>query len=58
MKQAEAGMKAADICRQHGISSATNYKGKVKYGGLKVSAARRLRQWEEENRRLKQMVQT
>lgn len=51
-------MKAADICRQHGISSATNYKGKEKYGGLKVSAARRLRQWEEENRRLKQMVQT
>ena len=56
LKQAEAGMKTAEICRQHGISSATYYKWKGKYGGLEVSEARRLRQLEEENRRLKQIV--
>jgi len=56
LKQAEAGMKTAEICRQHGISGATYYKWKAKYGGLEVSEARRLRQLEEENRRLKQMV--
>ncbi len=44
LKQAEAGMKTAEICRQHGISSATFYKWKGKYGGLEVSEARRLRQ--------------
>ena len=56
LKQAEAGMKTAEICRQHGISSATYYKWKAKYGGLEISEARRLRQLENENRRLKQMV--
>jgi putative transposase len=56
LKQAEGGMKTAEICRQHGISGATYYKWKAKYGGLEVSEARRLRQLEEENRRLKQMV--
>ncbi len=56
LKQAEAGMKTAEICRQHGVSAATYYKWKTKYGGLEVSEARRLRQLEEENRRLKQMV--
>jgi putative transposase len=56
LKQAEAGIKTAEICRQHGISSATFYKWKGKYGGLDVSEARRLRQLEEENRRLKQIV--
>ena len=56
VKQAEAGMKTAEICRQHGISSATYYKWKAKYGGLEVSEARRLRQLEDENRRLKQIV--
>ncbi len=56
LKQAEAGIKTAEICRQHGISNATFYKWKGKYGGLEVSEARRLRQLEEENRRLKQMV--
>jgi putative transposase len=56
LKQAEAGMKTAEICRQHGISSATYYKWKGKYGGLEVSEARRLRQLEDENRRLKQIV--
>jgi len=56
LKQAEAGMKTAEICRQHGISSATFYKWKGKYGGLEVSEARRMRQLEDENRRLKQIV--
>jgi len=56
LKQAEGGMKTAEICRQHGISSATFYKWKGKYGGLEVSEARRLRQLEDENRRLKQIV--
>ena len=56
LKQAEAGMKTAEVCRQHGISSATFYKWKGKYGGLEVSEARRLRQLEDENRRLKQIV--
>jgi putative transposase len=56
LKQAEAGMKTAEVCRQQGISSATDYKWKAKYGGLEVSEARRLRQLEDENRRLKQIV--
>jgi putative transposase len=56
LKQAEAGMKTAEVCRQNGISSATFYKWKAKYGGLEVSEARRLRQLEDENRRLKQIV--
>ena len=56
LKQAEAGIKTAEICRQHGISSATFYKWKGKYGGLELSEARRLRQLEDENRRLKQIV--
>ncbi len=56
LKQAEAGIKTAEICRQQGISAATYYKWKAKYGGLEVSEARRLRQLEDENRRLKQMV--
>ncbi len=56
LKQAEGGMKTGEICRQHGVSAATYYKWKAKYGGLEVSEARRLRQLEEENRRLKQMV--
>jgi putative transposase len=56
LKQGEAGMKTAEICREHGISGATYYKWKAKYGGLEVSEARRLRQLEDENRRLKQIV--
>ena len=56
LKEAEAGMKTAEVCRKHGISDATYYKWKGKYGGLEVSEARRLRQLEDENRRLKQMV--
>ena len=56
LKQAESGMKTAEVCRQNGISAATFYKWKAKYGGLEVSEARRLRQLEDENRRLKQIV--
>jgi putative transposase len=56
LKQGEAGVKTAEVCRQHGISSATYYKWKAKYGGLEVSEARRLKQLEDENRRLKQIV--
>jgi putative transposase len=56
LKEAEAGMKAADVCRKHGISDATYYKWKAKYGGLEVSEARRLRQLEDDNRRLKHLV--
>ena len=56
LREAEAGMKTAEVCRKHGISAATYYKWKSKYGGLEVSEARRLRQWEDENRRLKHLV--
>jgi putative transposase len=56
LKEAEAGMKTAEVCRKHGISDATYYKWKAKYGGLEVSEARRLRQLEDENRRLKHLV--
>ena len=56
LKEAEAGMKTAEVCRKHGISDATYSKWKAKYGGLEVSEARRLRQLEDENRRLKQIV--
>jgi putative transposase len=55
LKQSEAGMKTADLCREHGISPATFYKWKAKYGGMESSDVKRLRELEEENRRLKQM---
>jgi putative transposase len=56
LKESEAGMRTPDICRKHGISEATFYKWKAKFGGMEVSDARRLRALEEENRRLKQIV--
>lgn len=56
LKEAEAGMKVTDLCRKHGISDVTFYKWRSKYGGLEVSEARRLRQLEEENQRLKRLV--
>ena len=56
LKEVEAGMKAAEVCRKHGICDQTYYRWKAQYGGLEVSEARRLRQLEDENRRLKQMV--
>jgi putative transposase len=49
-------VKTADLCREHGISDATFYNWKAKYGGLDVSEAQRLRQMEDENRRLKALV--
>ncbi|MBW4332295.1 transposase [Stakelama sp. CBK3Z-3] len=56
LKEQEAGMPTADVCRRHGISSATFYKWKSKYGGLEVSDARRLPQLEQENARLKKLL--
>ena len=56
LKEQEAGMPPSDVCRKHGISSATFYKYKSKYGGLGVSDARRLRALEQENGRLKKLL--
>ena len=56
LRQAETGTRVEEVCRKMGISDATFYNWKKKYGGLGVSELRRLRQLEEENRRLKQMV--
>jgi putative transposase len=57
LKEAEGGgAKVAELCRKHGISDATFYTWRSKYGGLEVSELRRLRQLEEENRRLKGIV--
>jgi putative transposase len=56
LKEQEAGMKTADICRKHGISEATFSKYKGKYGGLEVSDARRLKALEEENAKLKRLL--
>jgi putative transposase len=56
LKEGEAGVPVAEISRKHGICDQTYYRWKAKYGGLEMSEARRLRQLEDENRRLKQMV--
>jgi putative transposase len=56
LREQEAGVKTADVCRKHGISGATFYKWKAKYGGLDVSDARRLKALEDENRRLKKLL--
>ena len=56
LKEHEAGMPTADVCRRHGISSATVYKYKAKFGGLDVSEARRLRALEDENAKLKKLL--
>ena len=56
LKEQEAGAKTADVCRKHGISSATFYKFKAKYGGMDVSDARRLKTLEDENARLKKLL--
>ena len=56
LKEAEAGAKVSELCRRHGISDATFYTWRSKYGGLEISEMRRLRQLEEENRRLKGIV--
>lgn len=56
LKEAEAGAKTADLCRKHGISEATFYNGKAKYAGMTVSEARRLKELEQENTRLKKLL--
>ena len=56
LREHEAGAKTEEVCRRHGISSATLYKWKSKYGGLEVPEARRLKSLEDENRRLKHIV--
>lgn len=56
LKQAETGTRIGEVCRKMGISEATFYNWKKKYGGLGVSELRRLRQQEDENKRLKRMV--
>lgn len=56
LKQAEGGMKTAEVCRQHGISEQTLLRWKAKYGGMEVSDAKKLKLLEDENRRLKHVV--
>jgi putative transposase len=56
IKEQEAGLPTVEICRKHGLSTATFYKLKSKYGGLELSDARRLRQLEDENGRLKRLL--
>src|SRR5512138_2463884 len=56
VKEGEAGRKVADLCRANGITEQTYYRWKAKYGGLELSDVQRLRQPEDENRRLKQIV--
>lgn len=55
LKEAEAGIPLADLCREYGFGKSTYYKWKSKYGGLDASALRRMKELEEENQRLKQM---
>lgn len=55
LKQAEGGTPVPELCREHGISSATFYKWRAKYGGMDASMMARLKELEEENRRLKKM---
>jgi putative transposase len=56
LKEQEAGAVTADVCRRHGISEATFYKWKAKFGGLEVTEAKRLRTLEEENAKLKKLL--
>jgi putative transposase len=56
LREQEAGTSTADVCRRHGVSTATFYKWKAKYGGLEVSDARRLKTLEAENAKLKKLL--
>lgn len=56
LREQEAGAKTADVCRKHGVSGATFYKWKARYGGLEVSDARRLKTLEDENAKLKKLL--
>lgn len=55
LKESDAGMKVEELCRRHGISSATYYNWKSKYGGMESSDVKRLKELEDENARLKRM---
>lgn len=56
LKESEAGAKTKELCRKHGISDATFYNWKAKYGGMTVSEARRLKDLEQENAKLKRLL--
>jgi putative transposase len=56
IKEQEAGMATAEVCRRHGLSPATFYKLKAKYGGMELSDAKRLKQLEDENATLKRLL--
>lgn len=56
IKEQEAGMATAEVCRKHGLSPASFYKLKAKYGGMELSDARRLKQLEDENAKLKRLL--
>ena len=56
LREQEAGMATAEVCRRHGISGATFYKWKAKYGGLDISDAKRLKSLEDENAKLKKLL--
>lgn len=56
LKENEAGIKVSDLCRKYGFSDATFYNWKAKYGGMNVSDAKRLKQLEDENKKLKRIV--
>lgn len=56
LKQSEAGIPTSDLCRQHGISENTFYRWKAKFAGMEVSDAKKMRQLEDENQRLKRLV--
>ncbi len=56
LREQEAGIPVADLCRKHGLSSPTFYKWKARYGGMDVSEARRLKALEDENAKLKRML--
>jgi len=55
LKQNEAGVPVPDLCREHGMSSASFYKWRAKYGGMDASLMKRMKELEDENRRLKKM---
>ena len=56
LREQEAGVATAEVCRRHGVSSATFYKWKAKFGGMDVSESKRLRALEDENAKLKRML--
>jgi putative transposase len=56
LKQASAGIAVPDVCREHGISNATFYKWRTRYGGMDTALMTRMKELEDENRRLKKMI--